>query len=340
MAQSAKVRWGVLSTARITADVVPCLRRSETSELVAVASRDRGRADRFAAENQVERAYGSYSELLEDPSIDCVYVPLPNGLHAEWTERALRAGKHVLCEKPLTPTASEAEALFALADELGLVLGEAFMYRHHPQTLRLKELVSEGAVGELRLMRATFAFTVPDPSTDIRYSAELAGGALRDVGCYAVSAAAFLTECPPERAVGIAEWSATGVDESFYATLEHGDSVITQFDCSLRSPLRLWLTAIGSEGELHVPSPWYPHLPPHLIEVRTQAGTERKIPAPGANPYLLEIDNVADAIRGRADLVVRPEETISNLKTIDLLLQDAQRRRELDAHKSAVQEVT
>jgi D-xylose 1-dehydrogenase (NADP+, D-xylono-1,5-lactone-forming) len=322
-----RVSWGVLSTARINADVVPCLVRSETSEIVAIASRDAERAERHAAAYGIERAYGSYEALLADGSIECIYLPLPNALHGEWTEAALRAGKHVLCEKPLTPTAAEARMLFALARESGLVLGEAFAYRHHAQTLRLRELMSEGTIGEPRLIRATFTFTVADPEHDIRYDPALAGGALRDVGCYAVDISNFLVGCPNE-VIGFADWAATGVDAAFYGTLIAAGCV-TQFDCSLEAPLRVSLTVVGSEGELHVPTPWYPHLPPQTIEHRDTSGTVRELPAPGENSYLLEISNFADAVRGRAPLLVAPQETVENLATIEALLSDAGTRSPL-----------
>lgn len=339
---SDRMRWGVLSTARINADVVPCIRRSAGSELVAVASRDLDRAVRFAQEYDIPHSYGTYEALLDDDSVDCVYVPLPNGLHAEWTERALRAGKHVLCEKPLTPTADEAERLFALADDLDLVLAEAFMYRHHPQTARLAELVQSGTIGEPQLIRATFTFTVPDPANDIRYDATLAGGALRDVGCYAVNAAAYLTESGPSDVLGAAQWSESGVDSSFYGMLRFDGGVVAQFDCGLERPLRLGLTVFGSEGDLHVRSPWYPHLPPHTIEYVDRAGSITELATPGENPYLLEIDNVVATVRGECELVVGPDETILTLRTIDALLADAERRRASDdpIPRQAAQEVT
>jgi xylose dehydrogenase (NAD/NADP) len=321
-----RLRWGVLSTARIGADVIPCLQRSETSDIVAVASRDAARAERHATQYGIERSYGSYEELLADESVDCIYLPLPNGLHAEWAEHALRAGKHVLCEKPLTSTTGEAEALFALARERGLVLGEAFAYRHHPQTLRLRELVRSGVVGEPRLIRSTFTFTVPDPARDIRFDASLAGGALRDLGCYALDVSAFVTGAEPVEVVGVADWAESGVDQSFYGTLRSSGGCVTQFDCSLVAPLRLWLTVSGSEGDLHLPSPWYPHLPPQAIVHRDRSGAEQTIATPGPNPYLLEIENFADAVRERAALLVAPEETIATVATVEALLADAEQR--------------
>src|SRR5262249_10283889 len=152
---------------------------------------------------------------------------------------------------------------------------------HHPQTLRLCELVQQGAVGELRWIGATFAFTVADPRTDIRYDAELAGGALRDLGCYAVSAASLLAGGQPREVIGIAQWALSGVDRSFYGTLAFDNEVVAQFDCSLAAPLRLGLTVTGSDGELLIRSPWYPHLPPQAIEHSYRSGAVRVIPVPG-----------------------------------------------------------
>ncbi len=177
------LRWGLLGTARINRMVIPPLRASAGNRLLAVASRDLARATGYAKEWGIERAHGAYEALLADPEIDAVYIPLPNHLHAEWTIRAARAGKHVLCEKPLALTVAEVDAMGAAARESGVVLAEAFMYRHHPQTLKVKELVDAGAIGPVRFVRGTFSFPLTRPD-DVRLRPEWGGGCLWDVGCY------------------------------------------------------------------------------------------------------------------------------------------------------------
>ncbi len=175
------MRWGLLSTANINRKLLAGARGTDEATVVAVASRDRGRAEEFAREHGIERALGSYEALLEDPEVDAVYIPLPNSMHVPWSVRALEAGKHVLCEKPLTRRPAEVEEAFAAAERAGRVLEEAFMWRHHPQTLRLRELLDEGVIGRLRMVKASFSFPLADVS-DIRMQAGLDGGSLMDVG--------------------------------------------------------------------------------------------------------------------------------------------------------------
>jgi len=189
------VRWGILSTARINDLVLAGARKSDRVQMVAVGSRDRARAEAYASEHGLERAHGSYQELVDDPDIEAVYISLPNAFHTEWSIRALRAGKHVLCEKPLTRHAREAEEAFDVAEEKGRLLMEGFMWRHNPQVQRLEALITGGAVGEVRLIRAVHSFTADDPR-DIRLLTELDGGSLMDVGCYCVHAARHLAGEP------------------------------------------------------------------------------------------------------------------------------------------------
>ena len=317
-----RLNWGMLSTARIGQELVPEFRESQSSELVAVASRELSRAREYAQAHGISRFYGSYQELLEDEAIDCIYITLPNSLHGEWIRASLEAGKHVLCEKPLTPTAAEAADLFRLAEQSGLVLAEAFMYRHHPKTLQVHELLREGAIGELRTIRLSFAFHVADPSVDIRYRPELAGGALRDVGCYCVSYSTFCTEQEPEHVQGFARLAPSGVDERFYGTLAFPGGAVAQFDCALDLPLTLGVTLVGSGGEIHVPMPWYAHLEPLSVTLRRDEEVV-EIPTPGANAYLMEIENFAAVVRREVEPQISAPETIRNLRVIERLMEEA-----------------
>jgi predicted dehydrogenase len=324
------LRWGVLSTARILDELRPAFSASLEAELAAVASRDAGRASRYAAEHGIPTAYGSYEELLVDDSLDCVYVPLPNALHAEWTRAALEAGKHVLCEKPMTPTAGEAAELFELAAARGLVLMEAFMYRHHPKTRLLREVVDDGRIGTPLLARMKFHFECEDPASDIRFRADLAGGALRDVGCYCVSLANYLAGEEPVQVGASARFAGSGVDELLACTLRFESGLIVAFDCGMTSPLEVGVEVVGTAGRAEVEMPWYAHLEPASVRVVTAAGSE-ELAAPGANAYQLEIDNFCAAVRGDEEPAISRDETLRNLETLERLLVAAKTDRPVPA---------
>jgi len=315
------VSWGVISTAEIFHDeLLAAFAESEVADLRAVASRDSGRAAAFAAEHGIPVSHGGYAELLADDSIECVYIPLPNSLHGEWTQAAIEAGKHVLCEKPLTPTAQEAEELFALAEARGVVLMEAFMYRHHPKTQRLREIFEGGEVGAPRVLRMKFHFMTAEPKSDIRYDPALAGGALRDVGCYCVSLANHLAGAAPDTMAASARLSESGVDEQFAATLEYGNEFLAVFDCGMLSPLDVGVELLGTEGRATVAMPWYAHLEPLSIELERD-GETTTLPTPGPNAYRLELENVCAAARGEVQPEISAEETVRNLATIERLLE-------------------
>lgn len=313
---SGRLRWGLLATGAISHEVVPGLLRSERNELVAVASRSAARAKDYADEFGIGRSYGSYEELLADPEIDCVYSSLPNALHEEWTVRALRAGKHVLSEKPLTPLPEQAADLFDLASSLGLHLAEAFMYRHHPKTRALGDLVRSGALGEVHTIRSSFNWWCDDPAGDVRYRSDLAGGSLLDVGTYCVSMSNYLAASAPVGVSGVAVMAPSGVEERFYGTLTYGGGAVAQFDCSMRSPLSLGVSVLGSLGEAHLPMPWYAHLDPPTIEVSYRDGRQELIDCAGENAYFLETENFAAVVLDGAEPVVPASETLRTLDTV------------------------
>jgi D-xylose 1-dehydrogenase (NADP+, D-xylono-1,5-lactone-forming) len=316
------LRWGILSTARINDEILPAMREAADAQVVAVASRDADRGRRYADQHGIARSYGSYEDLLADRDIDCVYIPLPNTLHYEWARAALGAGKHVLCEKPLTPTRREADELFDYAASEGVVLMEAFMYRHHPKIKQLREIVAGGLLGEVQVIRSWFHFKTEDPVTDIRYDPQLAGGALRDVGCYCISISNYLAGGAPNRVKGAARVSNSGVDESFAGALTYDDNIVASFDCGIFTDLDIGLKVLGSEGHASVETPWYPHLEPLAIEVRSSDGIT-EIETPASNAYRLEIDNFCQAVRGNAAVEITREETLRTLETIELLNEDA-----------------
>jgi D-xylose 1-dehydrogenase (NADP+, D-xylono-1,5-lactone-forming) len=316
------VSWGILSTARINRLVLAGAEESDRVEVIAVASRDASRAEAYAREHGIERAYGGYDALLADPDVEAVYIPLPNSLHVEWTLRALEAGKHVLCEKPLSRRPEEVEEAFDRAASAGLVLSEGFMWRHHPQTGKLRQLVAEGAIGRLRLVRAAFSFQLAavHGADDARFRPELDGGSLMDVGSYCVNAIRFLAG-EPEHVHGEQVVGASGVDVCFTATLRLSDDVLAHFDCGFVLPFRDELEVVGEEGSLHVEDPW--HIRSPGIELRRDEGAERIAVAP-ANSYRLELENVGDAIRGVAPLLLGRDDAVGQARTLDALYHSAE----------------
>jgi predicted dehydrogenase len=311
------VRWGVLSTARINADVLRGLAGSETVDVVAVASRSRDRAEAFASEWGIPRAFGSYEQLLADPGVEAVYIPLPNGLHVEWTLAALEAGKHVLVEKAFSPRAAEVERCFDVAAERGLVLSEAFMWRHNPQTSQLVTLLDR--IGELRLVRAVFSFPLIGRDDDVRWDPTLDGGALLDVGCYCVSAARLFGGEPTD--VGAAAvTTARGVDSRFAGVLRFPGDVLATFDCGFDIAERDELELVGDEGSLFVDDPWHCRGPG--IEVRRES--VERVEVPQANSYRLEFEDVSAAVRGRSDgPLLGREDAVGQARTLEALLEAA-----------------
>jgi xylose dehydrogenase (NAD/NADP) len=313
------VAWGILSTARINRLVLDGARKSDRVDVAAVASRDAERADAYARENGIERSYGSYEALLADDGVEAVYISLPNSMHVEWSIRALEAGKHVLCEKPLTRQASEAERAFDAAESAGRVLMEAFMYRHNPQTHRLTALVAEGAIGELRLVRAAFSFTAR-PASNIRLLAELDGGALMDVGCYCVNSSRLLAGEPSD-VQGEQVLGAGGVDVRFMATMRFANDVLGHFDCGLDMASRHELEAVGSEGSLFLGDPTHARAP--VIEHRVNGKTKR-IELEVADSYQLQLENMSDAIRGRAEPLLGRDDAVGQARAIESLYRSAE----------------
>ena len=316
------IRVALLSTAAIGDALLGGARESELVEVIGVASRDRARAEAHAHERGLERAYGSYDELLADGDVDVVYVALPNTLHVEWTIRALEAGKHVLAEKPLSRSPSEVERAFDAAERAGLLLMEGFMYRHHPQTKRLAQLVAEGAVGELRLIRSQFSFTLDRPD-DIRWNAALGGGSLLDVGCYCVNVSRLLAG-EPEVVYAERTLAASGADARFAATMRFAGGVLGHFDCGFDLPRRVEVEAAGSEGSLVVVNPFVQD--EVTLELR-RGDTLEWSDTVEENRYRLELDNLARAIRGEEAPLLDRRESVAQARVVDALLTSAETGR-------------
>jgi predicted dehydrogenase len=313
------LRWGILSTANITRKL---LDSGHDQEFVAVGSRDRARANAFASEHGLARPHGSYEELLADPEVDAIYNPLPNALHVEWSIKALEAGKHVLCEKPMSRHPEDVERAFDVAEREGRVLEEAFMWRHHPQLARARDLIAAGDVGELRVIRAAFAFNAGDPD-DIRLQADLEGGGLMDVGCYCVSGCRALASAEPVR--GYAEYvpgGNGGVDVALAATLRFPGDVVAHFDCGLSYVGGGQLEAVGSAGSIFLADPW--HGREAVIEVRRGSSVERIETGP-ANSYALELADFEAAVRGQRPPLLTRADAIAQARTIQALYTSAER---------------
>jgi D-xylose 1-dehydrogenase (NADP+, D-xylono-1,5-lactone-forming) len=322
LADMEPVRWGILSTARINAMVIPGLHESPETELLAVSSRSQPQAEEYAREWEIPRAHGSYEALLSDPDVEVVYISLPNGMHVEWSIRALEAGKHVLCEKPLARLPEDVERAFDVAERTGLLLMEAFMWRHHPQTKRLLELVRGGAIGELRLLRSSFSFTIDD--ANVRLDPALDGGSLMDVGCYCVSGSRLLAG-EPESASAQQVLGPSGIDMRLAGTLVFPGGALAQIDCAFDLPVRQGLEVVGSDGSLRVPTPWATNEP--RIEFR-RGHDVQFFAIEQADRYRLQSENLSRAVRGLEAPLLGRDDALGQARTIDALYRSAEQNGE------------
>jgi predicted dehydrogenase len=314
------VRIGVLGAARIAPPaLVKPVRKHDRAEVVAVAARDRARAEKFAGKHGIPTVYDDYAALIAAPDIDAIYNPLPNGLHAEWTTAALEAGKHVLCEKPLTANAAEAEALAVVAQRTGLVLMEAFHWRYHPQAKRMVEIVRSGELGELRHVEAAMCFPLPRFS-DIRYQYDLAGGALMDAGCYTVHIVRTLGGNggeEPEVVSATATLHNPDVDRAMRAELRFPSGATGAIHTSMwsKSLLKLQARVVGDKGEMRVFNPTTPQLYSRL-KVKAHGGS-RVEHFPRVSTYECQLDAFCDAVVDGAPTLTPPSESIANMRVID-----------------------
>jgi D-xylose 1-dehydrogenase (NADP+, D-xylono-1,5-lactone-forming) len=317
------IAWGLLSTAPINTAIIDAARRNGSAEIVAIGSRSETRAEDYAREHDVPRAHGSYDELIADDTVEAVYISLPNSMHYEWTTKALAAGKHVLVEKPFTRHAHEAVQAAEAADKAGLVLSEAFMWRHHPQVGTVRQMLDDGAIGRLVHIRATFGFNVYEErgSDDARVKPELDGGSLMDVGCYCVSGIRALAGREPIRVSGEQIVDGSGVDVRFAGLLRFDDNLMGQFDCGFVQSFHCGLEAVGETGSIVLRDPWHGKKP--VVEVRRSDGVEL-IDVDQADPYERELVNVGAAIEGTAPLEVTPADSIGQARVLEALYAGAE----------------
>jgi predicted dehydrogenase len=319
-----KIRWGILSTAGIgRRRVIPAFKLANNGEVTAVASRDLERAKAFAAELGIPRAMGSYEELINDPDIDAIYNPLPNSLHAEWSIKCAEAGKPVLCEKPLASDATESQKMVDAFASRGVLLAEGFMYRFHPQTVRVKEMVDSGALGYITTMNASFTFTARSED-DIRLNKELAGGSLMDVGCYCINVMRLMTGEEPVSGKALARWGErSGVDEQLTGILQFPSGALGHFDCGLRQQFVNSYELRGSGGRILVEKGFTvpPNEEPIIRYWHGDFYEEIKLPA--VNHYTLMAEDFADALLNKRPPRYLPQDGVENMRVIDRLLKDA-----------------
>jgi predicted dehydrogenase len=308
-----KLHWGILSTAGINEAAIFAIDGASRSELVAVASRDAGKGRLYAADNHIQTSYGSYEELLADPKIDVVYVPLPNTLHAEWAVKAAKAGKHVLIEKPIVTTMEELDAVENAAKENNVVIFEAFMSLHAPQNREVLKMISEGRIGHLRLINSWFCYHLPaEDHANIRLNPALDGGSFWDVGVYPNSLAVTMAGGQaPERVWAVQETGESGVDVSFTAQMQFSGGTIAQIYSGFRSPFVEGAQLIGSEGMIRIQKAWIPgmsgrstHGSDTIIELTDRNGTIENIIVKASNPWQKEIEAMESCVLDGADPIV------------------------------------
>ncbi|MGM1045154.1 MAG: Gfo/Idh/MocA family protein [Bacillota bacterium] len=322
-----KLRFGIMSTAKIARNsMIPGILKSERCEAAAIASRDKKKAAEVAEQFDIPTAYGSYEELLDDPEIDAIYIPLPNHLHKPWSIEAIKAGKHVLCEKPAALNEVDVRQMVDAAREHKVVFAEAFMYRYHPKHARVRELINRGEIGEIRGIHGSFTFNNAADKNNVRYSREMGGGSIYDVGCYPISAARMIYGMEPKAITVHASFSEDhdGVDMMAHGLLEFDNGLGLTFECGMWTYSRCCLEISGTEGRIELPSAfgWERMEDQVQILIHTAKGTrEEKLGA--HNHFALQADAVAAAVLDGAPLPFSPEDAIYNMRVIDACRESA-----------------
>jgi predicted dehydrogenase len=316
-----KVRWGILGVAGINERLRPAFAKARNAELRAIASRSKEKAEQAARAANIPVAHGSYEALLDDPNIDAIYIPLPNTLHADWTRKAAERGKHILCEKPLTPTAAEAQELVDFCRARKVCLMDGFMWPHHPRTARIRQLLDSGAIGEVRRVGGAFTFRMKelDPA-NIRLQPALAGGSLLDVGCYPVYGIRWAFGAEPVRVQATARYEH-GVDVEMNGTLWLADGRVATFDCGFTLPFRGWLEITGTDGVICVSEMWVPHRPASFIIEREGRPPEQETIEGDQIQYMIE--GFGRAVLDKTPIRPDPLEAVRTLRVLDALAKSA-----------------
>jgi xylose dehydrogenase (NAD/NADP) len=323
----AGLRWGILGTARINRSVIPAIRAVERQTVVAIASRTPARARDSAEAWEIPRAC-DYDGLLAAPDIDAIYVPLPNRLHAEWTIHAADAGKHVLCEKPLALTVPDVDAISMAARRNGVHVAEAFMYCHHPQSIAIAQWLRDGVIGDLRLVRSCFSFTLERPG-DVRFDPSMGGGSLWDIGCYPVSLARLLAGGSPIEVTGLSVLGQTGIDVTFSGVLRFPRDMLATFDASFVAPFRTEAEIVGAGGTLRVAHPFKPGQREVVLLTRGDSVIEREVEAQPL--YTYEIEDFARVVATGERARVTLDDSRATVATMVALHQSAREKRSIAA---------
>jgi predicted dehydrogenase len=324
-----RVRWGIISTARIGREkLIPAIQASRNGILVAVASRDLAKAKESAQNAGIERAYGSYEELLADPDVDAIYNPLPNDGHKPWTIAALKAGKPVLVEKPIAMNTTEAREMVALAREKSLLLAEAFMYRYEPQFEIVRRLLDQNTIGRMTLINASFSFSMPyTDMTNVRLNPEWGGGGLLDMGCYCVNLCRMIAGAEPITVNAFARYGDTNVDEVLAGTMLFPDTVLAHFDCGIRSFFRDIAVISGTEGAITLRRPFHYSIKPSQVHVETRDGRDETIYVDAIDEYRLMVEDFGDALQNGHTKTYDPDDSIRNMVVLDALARSARERQ-------------
>lgn len=320
---NAHLNWGLLSTARINRKLIPAVRAAARADLVAVASRSQARADDYAAEWSIPQAYGSYQDLLEAPNVDVIYISLPNSLHAEWTVRAIEAGKHVLCEKPLALTVGACDRIIAAADAAGVVAMEAIMVLYHPLHHQTRQMIHDGAIGDVMLVRGSFSFFLDRPD-DVRWDPALGGGCLWDVGSYPVSFIRWIAG-EPDEVFGWQRLSDSGVDQTFTGLLRYSDGVLGSFDCGFQEPFRSEVEVAGTEGTLTIERPFPINSTSRLLIRHRGEDDDQVVAVAKEDAYQCEVEALTAAVLDGAPLAVPLTNSRANVATLTALYESARR---------------
>lgn len=323
-----KVRWGIMSTASIgKRSVIPGIQESKRNVVEAVASRSLENAQAFADELGIPKAYGSYEELLNDPAIDAVYIPLPNHLHKEWTLKAANAGKHILCEKPIALDEKEAEEMIVACKNAGVILAEAYMYRHQKRYDDIRTLIHNGEIGDIRSLHGVFTFNGAQDTGNIRFTKEWGGGSIYDVGCYPISAARFLLDEEPSAVTAHAFFSPDHGDVDMMASgiMEFSNGVSLTFDCGMWAEFRNELEILGSQGRIVMKEAF---LGDQSYEIIKNGYTE-KILDDNINPYALQADNFAEAVLDGKPIKFPADDIVHNIRAVKGTLISAEKQEKI-----------
>ncbi|MCZ2258505.1 Gfo/Idh/MocA family protein [Sporosarcina sp. G11-34] len=323
-----KVRWGIMSTASIgKRSVIPGIQESNRNTVEAVASRSLENAQAYANELVIPKAYGSYEELLDDPTIDAVYIPLPNHLHKEWTLKAAKAGKHILCEKPIALDENEAEEMILACENAGVILAEAYMYRHQKRYEDIKKLISDGEIGDIRSIHGVFTFNGAENTGNIRFTKEWGGGSIYDVGCYPISAARFLLDEEPTAVTAHAFFSPEHGDVDMMASgiMEFSNGVALTFDCGMWAEFRNELEILGTKGRIVMKAAF---LGDQSYEIIKDGNTE-KVLDENINSYALQADNFAEAVLDGKPIKFPASDILHNIRAVKGALTSAEKQERI-----------